>query len=143
MGVEDVNDLGEIGERAGEAIDLVDDNDLNLAGPDVRQQPLQGRALHRAAGEAAVVIQVGKRNPPGMALTDDIGFASLPLGVERVELLFQPLVGGFARVDGAAENCAGLQTISLPHDARPPRYRLSGLRLSSGQKSEDPTNGLR
>ena len=70
MGVEDVDDLGEIGERAGEAIDLVDDNDLNLAGLNVRQQPLQGRALHRAAGEAAVVIHVRKRGPAGVALTD-------------------------------------------------------------------------
>ena len=51
MRVEHVDDLGEVGERAGEAVDLVDDDDLNLAGLDVRQQPLQGRALHRAAGK--------------------------------------------------------------------------------------------
>ena len=104
MGVEHVDDLGEIGERPGQAVDLVDDDDLNLAGLDVGQQPLQGRALHRAAGEAAVVIHVGKRDPAGMTLAHDIGLASFPLGVERVELLLEPIVGRFARVDRAAES---------------------------------------
>ncbi len=62
MGVEHIDDLGEIGERAGQPVDLVDDDDLNLAGLDVVEQPLEGRALHRAAGQAAVVIHVGKRD---------------------------------------------------------------------------------
>ena len=110
MSVEHVDDLGEVGERPGQAIDLVDDDDVNLAGLDVRQKPLQGRALHRAAGKPAVVIHVRKRDPAVVALADDIGLASLALGVERVELLLEPLVGGFARVDGAAECRAGLWT---------------------------------
>ena len=38
-----------------------------------------------------------------MALTLDIGVASLALGVERVELLFETLVGRLARIKRAAE----------------------------------------
>ncbi len=38
-----------------------------------------------------------------MALAQDEGLASLTLGMERVELLLEPLVGGFAGIDGAAE----------------------------------------
>ena len=35
MRVEDVDDLGEVGERAGQPVDLVDDDDLDLACLDV------------------------------------------------------------------------------------------------------------
>jgi hypothetical protein len=41
--IEQFDELGEIGERAGQAVDLVDDDDLNLARLNVRQQALQGR----------------------------------------------------------------------------------------------------
>jgi hypothetical protein len=40
VGVEHVDDLGEIGERPGQPIDLVDDNDLDLAGFDIGEEPL-------------------------------------------------------------------------------------------------------
>jgi hypothetical protein len=39
MGVEDVHDLGEIGKRPRQTINLVDNDDLNLAGLDVLQKP--------------------------------------------------------------------------------------------------------
>ena len=58
MGIQHIDDLREIGERPGQAVDLVNDNDLNLASLDIGEEPLQGRALHRAAGEAPVVIHV-------------------------------------------------------------------------------------
>jgi hypothetical protein len=40
---------GEIGERAGQAIDLIDHHDGDLAGPDIGQEVLQGRAVERGA----------------------------------------------------------------------------------------------
>jgi hypothetical protein len=101
MGVEDVDDLGEIGERPGQPVDLVDDNDLSPAGPDIGEEPLEGRPLHRPAREAPVVVHVGERNPSGVTLARDIGLASLPLRVERVELLLEPIVGRFPGVDRA------------------------------------------
>ena len=107
MGVEDVDDLGEIRQRSGQPVNLVDDDDLNLAGRDVFQQPLEGRALHRAAGEAAVIIHVRNGDPSRMTLTDDIGVASLALRVEGIELLLESVFGRFSGVNRAAETGRG------------------------------------
>ena len=49
MGVEQLDQLGEVRERAGQAVDLVDHDNIDPAVPDVRQQPLQGGAGSRAA----------------------------------------------------------------------------------------------
>ncbi len=54
--IEDLDQLGEVEQRAGQPVDLVDHDDVDLAGCDVGEQPLQGRALQRAAREAAIVI---------------------------------------------------------------------------------------
>ena len=44
------------------------------------------------------------QGPPALrGLALDIGLAGLPLGVERIELLIQAMLGGFAGVDGAAQ----------------------------------------
>jgi hypothetical protein len=49
MRVQDLDDLGEVGERAGEAVDLVDDDQVHLAGPDIGQKLLEGGTLEGAA----------------------------------------------------------------------------------------------
>ena len=46
----------------------------------------------------------GTGDPAFVLLADDVGLAGLALGVEGVELLLQPILGGLARVDGAADN---------------------------------------
>jgi hypothetical protein len=40
MGIEEFDQFGEIGERSGQAVDFVDDNDLDFTGADVLEQPL-------------------------------------------------------------------------------------------------------
>jgi hypothetical protein len=82
--------------EAPKLIDLVDNDDLNLAGLDVLQKPLERRSLHRTAGQASVVVHVRKHDPSGMTLAHDVGLARLPLGVERIEFLLEALVGRFA-----------------------------------------------
>jgi hypothetical protein len=47
--VEDLDDLRKIQQGAGEAINLIDNYDINPAGFNVGEQPLQGRALQRSA----------------------------------------------------------------------------------------------
>src|SRR5215210_933312 len=51
--------LAKFGERAGEPVDLVDHHDIDTSRLDLPHEPLQRRALHGAAGEAAIVIAVG------------------------------------------------------------------------------------
>ena len=88
--IEQFDQLGEVGQRAGQAVDLVDDDDVDLAGPDILQQSLQGRAVGVAAGEAAIVIFGSDQRPAGMGLASDIGLGGIVLGIERVEVLLQP-----------------------------------------------------
>jgi hypothetical protein len=47
--VEQLRQLGEIGQRTGQAVDLVDDDDIDLAVADVAQQPLQRGPRQRGA----------------------------------------------------------------------------------------------
>ena len=71
--VEQLDQLGEVRQRTGQAVDLVDDDDVDLSGSDVGQQPLQGRAIGIAAGEATIVVFGPDHGPAGMSLALDIG----------------------------------------------------------------------
>jgi hypothetical protein len=51
--IEQLDQLGEVGERAGEAIDLVDHHGVDIAGPDIGQEILQGRAVERVSRDSA------------------------------------------------------------------------------------------
>lgn len=54
--VELLDDPGDVGEAAGQAVDLVDDHDIHAALGDVAEQPLKGRSFHRAARVASAVV---------------------------------------------------------------------------------------
>ena len=68
----------------------------------ILKQPLQGRAVGIAAGEAAIVIFGSNQRPAGVGLASDIGLGGIILGIQGIEVLFQPLVGGDAGIDRAA-----------------------------------------
>ena len=121
-GVQPLDQLGEVGERAGQPVDLVDDDLVELAGLEVAHKPLQRRPLQRAAGEAAVVVAIRQQHPALGLLAGDEGGAGLALGIERVEVLLEPVLGRFAGVDAAAD----------PRHLRSPR-----------RKTADPTSGRR
>ena len=70
-------------------------------------EPERLEMFHVASGESAVVKSVVDAHPSLVSLARDIGFRGFPLGVEAVELLFQPLVSGFAGVDGATDRPVG------------------------------------
>jgi hypothetical protein len=107
MLVEQLDELREISERARQAIDLVDDDDVDPAVSDGGEEGLEGRALQAAARETAVVIALGTEPPALMGLRLDIGLGCLALCVERIELLLEPMLGGFAGVDRAAQGAGG------------------------------------
>src|SRR5262249_6719256 len=103
--------------RAGQPVDLVDDDNIDPTRRDVGEQPLQSRSIHRRAGEPAVVISLGQACPSFVSLAGDEGLTGLALRLQRIEFLLQPLLGGFARVNRAAHG-------SFPPRAagRPPRH---------------------
>jgi hypothetical protein len=101
--IEDLDDLGKISQRAGEPVDLVDNDRIDPTRRDVREQPLQRRPVHRRAGKPAVVITCAHANPALVALAGDEGLTSFALRLQRIELLLEPLLGGFTGVDRTAD----------------------------------------
>src|SRR3984893_16291836 len=101
LGVEEFDQPSKIGERAGQPVDLIDDHDVDPAGPDVGDQMLQGGSLQIATGISAIVIAGSDQYPALVALAADEGLAGFALRRERVEFLLQSFFGGFAGVDRA------------------------------------------
>ena len=100
--VQRLDDAGEVRQRPGQPVDLVDDDHIDQPLAQIGQQPLQGRSLHRAAREAAIVVSGLHQLPAFMGLTLYIGLAGLPLGIEGVERLLQPLLRRLPGIDRAA-----------------------------------------
>ena len=117
MLVEHLDQLGEVGERAGQPIDLIDDDHVDPSRLHVNEQLLERRPIHRPAGEAAVVVTIPNQSPALVRLALDVGLARLPLSVEGVEILLEPLVGRDARIDGAPQ--AASDRVILHGDASP------------------------
>jgi hypothetical protein len=103
MLVKQLHQLGEIGERAGQPVDLVDHDDVDLAATDMVQQLLEGWAVQGGAGQPAIIIPRPDQPPALVGLALDVGLAGLALGIQRVELEVEIMLGGFAGVDGAAK----------------------------------------
>ena len=72
MVVEELDQLGEIRQRACQAVDLVDHDDIDLAGLHVIEKALQGRAVGVAAREAAVIVLGSQKSPARMGLAANI-----------------------------------------------------------------------
>jgi hypothetical protein len=55
VAVEQLDDLGEIHQRPGRPVDLVDDDGVDPMLRDVGEQVLQGGAVQGSAGEPAII----------------------------------------------------------------------------------------
>src|SRR5208283_2651218 len=86
MGVERLDQLGEVGERSSQPIDLINDDDVDPSGLHIDEQFLQSGPIHRAAGKAAIVVTVPDQPPALVSLALDVGLGRLTLGVEGVEI---------------------------------------------------------
>ena len=101
--------------------------------PRVAEQPPECRTLRVGTREASVVVAVRDRLPALAALAGDVRLGGLPLCVQGVELLLEPLLGGLARVDGAANGRRasgrgeGVTVAPSSHPALPvaPRFFVS------------------
>lgn len=100
----------------------------------IREESLQGRAVHGAARIAAVVIGGWQAAPALMDLALDVCLGRLPPVVEGVELLLQPVIGRDPRVDGAPERLDGSRAMD---DLRL-IGRCSARTLSLRPKNRDP-----
>jgi hypothetical protein len=57
VGIEQLNQLGEVRQRPCQTIDLVDDDDVDLPGADIVQQLLKVGAIGGPAGVSSIVIR--------------------------------------------------------------------------------------
>ena len=105
MLVEQLDQFGEVRQRAGQPIDLIDDDDDDPPSLNIGEQPLQGWPNRRAAGIAVVVVTIPNQSPALVRLASDVGLARLPLGVEGLEFLLEPLLGREART----RRCSGFE----------------------------------
>ena len=101
MAVEQLDDLGEVHQRAGQPVYFVHDHDLDPASGYVGEQALKRGPVQGPAGESAIVVGRRDEAPALTLLAADESLAGLALGMEGIEVLFQPLFGGFAGVDRA------------------------------------------
>ena len=79
---EDFDHAGKIGQRAGQPVDLVDDDDIDLSCRDVGEEAVQSGPFHGAAGEPAVIVDCRKAFPAFPGLASDVGIAGVALGIE-------------------------------------------------------------
>lgn len=105
--IEDFDHFREIGQRAGKPVNLVNHDHVDHPGTDIRQEALEGGALHGAAREATVVIGGLDQTPSFSGLTLNECLTRLALGVQRIEILLQSLFVGPSGVDCAAANRDG------------------------------------
>ena len=138
MLVEGLDQARKVGERAGQPVDLVGHDDIDTPRTNIGEQALQGRALHRGAGDAPVIVGGGDQAPALVALAADISFTGLALGMQRVELLLQSFLGGFAGVDRAA-----LPARVRCWHRRQPRDRGVRWPSASTQRTPGPTTAYR
>ncbi len=82
--VQDFDDLREVDERAGEAVDLVDDDRINLPGLNICEESPECGTIQRGPRVPAVVVACSDWLPALALLTPDVGLAGFALSVERV-----------------------------------------------------------
>ena len=83
--IQQLDQLGEIGERAGEPVDLVDRMVLILPALTSVGRTCRAGRSSEAPEEGAIVVTIGNKPPTLMAPTLYIGLASFALGIEQVE----------------------------------------------------------
>src|SRR5260370_42564317 len=107
MLVEQLDELGEVRQGPGQTVDLVDNDDVNLACPYVLQQSLQGRPVGVATREAAIVVFAAQAVPAAENLASDIGLRGIVVGMMRVKVLRELQVCGDAGLDSATKGADG------------------------------------
>ena len=86
MRVEQLDQLGEVGKRPRQPVDLVDDDHVDLPRPDVVQLLLDRRPLHRPARKSEAFIGATSNDTAGLW---HAGWSKRSKGPARPALLFE------------------------------------------------------
>ena len=102
MPIKDFHQSREVRQAAGEAVDFVDHDDVDLSVLDIVHQSAQRGPLHIATREAAIVIAIGHSDPAFMALAGNVGKPRITLRLQAVVFHVQAFIGGLSGVDRTA-----------------------------------------
>src|SRR6266404_2898941 len=112
---------------------------IALKGRCPAEELLQGRAVERGSREGAIVIAVGDQAPALVRLTLYIRLTGLTLGIERIELEVEVMLGRLAGIDRASEHLLWgaihawtslIRSLGRPRDV-PTRPACFGLAVGS------------
>ena len=95
MFLERVDRFREVRQRASQAIDFVNDHAIDRPTLDVGHELFQCRAFEVCSREAPIVVMLGNNDPTLLCLSPDEMLGGLTLGVERIEIAVESLLGGF------------------------------------------------
>ena len=84
MAVEQFNQLGEVRQRPRQAVDFVDNDDIDLPRADIIQQLLKVGTVGGPTGVPAIVIAGSDHGPAGMGLALDIGRSGIVLRISEL-----------------------------------------------------------
>src|SRR5450759_2121539 len=87
--VQGFHDLGKIGQAAGETIDLIDDDGVDLVGFNIFEQSLERWSVQSSPGISSVVVAGREFSPAFVSLARNKGLAGFPLSIERIEGLLE------------------------------------------------------
>jgi hypothetical protein len=90
VGIEQFNQLGEVRQRSRQAVDFVDNDDIDLPGPDIIQELLEVWPVGRPTGVSAIVIAGSDQGPSGMGLALDIGRGGIVLRTSELNSWSSP-----------------------------------------------------
>ena len=82
MALEQVHHPHEVGDGAGEAVELVDHHAVHEPGLDVGEKPRQRGAVAACAGQVGVVVAPWSQHPSTVALALHVRLGGLALGVQ-------------------------------------------------------------
>ena len=86
MGIKQFDKFCEVSQRARQSVHFIYDDGIDVAGLDISQKPLKVWTFQSRSRYAAVIVMVCNQPPTFVCLALDISFASLSLGIERIEL---------------------------------------------------------
>ncbi len=87
---------------------------VDLAGPNIGQQLLQGRAVEGGPRETPIVVAIGHQASALMGPALDVSFAGLALGIERVELEVEIMLGRLASEIAQRKSFRAVALIAAP-----------------------------
>lgn len=117
--LEEIHQPDEIEKGAADPVELVDDDDLDEAILDIRDQLVERRPVEGRSGAPAILVSFGKLDPALVLLARDIGGTDRALAFERGDLLRERWLEALSSVDCASRGISRCCEVQAFHRRSP------------------------